>query len=87
MILPNVPLGERGVTLRLGAHERTLRVIVAEDHRSSLTHYFEGLPKPARAHRQDLARDVEGLMRQAGDKVRDAFEDPFRALKRRGGDD
>ena len=83
MVVPNVPPGERSVVLRLGPYERALRGTVVEDQRLALTYYFEGQPKA----RNGFARDVEGFMRQAGDKVRDAVEDGVRSMKRRGGDD
>jgi hypothetical protein len=87
MIVPGVPIGERSVVLRLGAREHAFRGLVVEDQRLALTYYFEGAPKSARQRSNGFARDVEGFVRQAGDKVRDAFDDSVRALKRQGGDD
>ena len=87
MIVPDVPVGERSVVLRLGAREHAFRGLVVEDQRLALTYYFEGAPKSARQRSNGFARDVEGFVRQAGDKVRDTFDDSVRALKRQGGDD
>jgi tRNA A-37 threonylcarbamoyl transferase component Bud32 len=84
LLLADVPLGEHRLTLRLDGRERTVRGTVAWDSPWSVTHYFDG--EAARAGRprraDEVARDVEGLAREAGDRILGAVEDSLRFLRR-----
>jgi hypothetical protein len=83
LVLPEVIVGHRVVTLRLGPRQWELAGTVRRDEPLALSYYFpeerSGQAKAREApgkprDSQDIAREVGGKIREALDKPREAFE-------------
>ncbi len=75
LVLSEIAVGERSVTLRLGAREWTASGSVRRDQPLAFSHRFpEERPAQAGKTRPDGLRGVEGKVRDALDKPREVYE-------------